>query len=204
MINKNNSVLSLLLLLFASFVTFVSMLIVVSNALTLGVTSSNQTMPALIALAKSSNQTISALIALAMCWGTHFVPALLKHCTGWLKRAGLPVWCLCLCVTMHNQLSYLTNVSTEAGENRANNSVQVINFNQQIETVKQEISRSRARSLTVIAHALSKATDDKIIAALNTELDEAKHVAKSQDHLHTLQSCVDSIQIAEIPILRTR
>jgi hypothetical protein len=197
MINKNNIFLSLLLLLFASFVTFVSMLIVVSNALTLGVTSSNQTIPALIALAKSSNQTISALIALAMCWGTHFVPALLKHCTGWLKLAGLPVWCLCLCVTMHNQLSYLTNVSTEAGENRAKSSVQLISLNQQIESVKQEISRIRARSLTVIARALSKATDDKRITELNSEQGEAKRSEKLLDYLHTLQNRADSIQIAE-------
>lgn len=49
----------------------------------------------------------------------------------------------------------------------------------------------------MIARALSKATDDKIIAALKAEQDEAKRVEKLQDYLQTLQSRADSIQIAE-------
>ena len=98
---------------------------------------------------------------------------------------------------MYFQLSFFTSVSADAGESRAINSVQVISSNQQIETVKQALSRISARPVAEVARVLSKSKNDKRIAALSAELDEAKRAEKLHDTLITLLSNADTIQSAE-------
>lgn len=107
------------------------------------------------------------------------------------------LWGTCLVVTMHNYLSYFRNVSTDIGESRAKISVQVINSIKQIDSVKQALSGISARPVAEVARALSKSKNDKRIAALNAELDEAKRAEKLQDTLLVLQSNAVTIQSAE-------
>jgi hypothetical protein len=171
------------LLLLASITTGTSVSMVVSNAITHGV--------------GPTYQTILSIFALAICLGTHLLPAWSKYLTGWEKLVAWVIWSACLVVTMYFQMSFFTSVSADAGESRAINSVQVISSNQQIETVKQALSRISARPVAEVARALSKSKDDKKIAALSAELDEAKRAEKLHDTLITLLSNADTIQSAE-------
>lgn len=173
MINTKNILLSFL----ASITTVTSAAMVVSNAVTHGVT--------------WIDKTLLSLLAIVICLCAHLLPALSKRRTVWL------LWCACLVATMYSQLSFFTNVSNVAGEIRAKNSVQVANSTQQIESIKQALSRITARPIAVVARDLSKSTNDKRIAALNAELDEAKRVEKLQDTLIALESNAVTIQSAE-------
>ncbi len=167
----------LLLLFLAPFTTFVSAAIVVSNAVTPGAT--------------LTDNALRSLPPLITCFGAHLLPSMSKHIVVRL------MWVACLIVTMYIQQSYFTNNSTVEGERRAKNSVQVASLKQRIETIKEEHSRIHARPVAVVARALSKATDEKIIAALNAEMEEAKRAERLQDTLITLQGNMVSIQIAE-------
>ncbi len=167
----------LLLTFLAPFTTFASAAIVVSNAVTPGAT--------------WTDNALRSLPALIICFGAHFLPSMSKHIAVRL------MWVGCLVVTMHIQQSYLTNNSKVDGEYRAKNSVEVASLMQRIETIKEENSRNHARPVAVIARALSRETDDKIIAALNAEMEQAKRAERLQDTLITLQGNVVSIQSAE-------
>lgn len=173
MINTKNILLSFL----ASIATITSAAMVVSNAVDHGVT--------------WTDRTLLSLLALVVCLCAHLLPALSKRRAVWL------LWCACLVATMYSQLSFFTNVSTVAGEIRAKNSVQVVNSTQQIESVKQALSRITARPVAVVARELSKSTNDKRIVALNAELDEAKRVEMLQDILIAVESNAVTIQSAE-------
>lgn len=172
LINKD-----ILLSFLAPIATVTSVAMVVSNAVTHGVT--------------WTDKALLSLLALVICLCAHLLPALSKRRAVWL------LWCACLVATMYSQLSFFTNVSTVAGENRAKNSVQVVNSNQQIESVNQALSRISARPVAEVARALSKSTNDKRIAALNAELDEAKRAEKLHDTLIALQGSAVTIQSAE-------
>jgi hypothetical protein len=167
----------ILLLLLASIATLTSALMVVSNAVTRGVT--------------ETDKALLSLLALVICLCAHLLPALSKRRAVWI------LWGTCLVATMYGQLSFFTYVSAVAGENRASTSVQVVNSMRQIESVKQALSRISARPVAVVSHKLSKSTDEKRNAALSAELDEAKRAEKLQDTLITLESNAFAIHSAE-------
>lgn len=166
-----------LLLFLASITTLTSVAMVASNAVTHGVT--------------WDNKMLLSLLAIVICLCAHLVLALSKRRAAWL------LWCACLIATMYSQLSYFTNVSTVAGKIRARNSVEVANSTRQIESIKQALSQVRARPVTVVARDLSKSKNDKRIAALNVELEEARRAEKLQDILIGLESNAVTIQSTE-------
>jgi len=177
----------IILSLLASLFTYASVLMAVSNVVTSPVVT--WTFQTLFSL--------PALPVLLTCIGTNILPALSKHHTGWKKLMVWLLWGICMVVTMNNYLLYFRNVSTEAGEFRAKDSVQVINSNQQIKTVEQALSHLTHRSVVEVTRDLSKTTNDKRIAVLKAELDEATRAEKLQDTLQVLQSNAVTIQAAE-------
>lgn len=176
----------ILLSLLASITTYASVLMVVSNAVPPGVTWTYQTL-----------FSLPALPVLIICLSTHCIPALSKHYTGRQKHVAWLIWSICISLSVYNYLSYYTNASADDGENRAVRSVLVINSTQQIESVKQSLSRISARPVAEVARALSKSKNEKRIAALNAELEEAKRAEKLQDTLQALLSNAAAIQRSE-------
>ena len=159
---------------------------VVSNAVTPGVTWTYQML-----------FTLPALPVLIICLSTHCIPALSKHYTGRLQHVAWLIWSVCISLSLYNYLSYYANVSASDGENRANKSALVINSTQQIESVKQSLSRISARPVAEVARDLSKSKNEKRIAALNVELEEAKRAEQLQDTLQALLSNAAAIQRSE-------
>lgn len=150
---------------------------VVSNSVTHGVT--------------WTEKILLSLLAIVICLSAHLLLVLSKRRSVWL------LWLACLIVTMYSQLSFFTNVSLVAGENRAKNSVEVVNLAQQIESIKQALSHISSRPVTVVARDLSKSKNEKRVAALNAEMEEAKRAVKLQDTLIRLEGSVVTIQSTE-------
>ncbi len=123
------------------------------------------------------DRALMVSLSVGICAGAILIPALSKQ-----KLAFLLSGC-CMLGSFYSHITYFTNASIRAGEDRAKNALQVVGSIKQINAVNNALSEINARPVSIVAAELATTHAWRQRSALVAELSEAKRSASLQDEL---------------------
>jgi len=127
-------------------------------------------------------------LSISIVLGTHLIPSLTR------RKTALVLWMGCLLCAVYSHMTFLTIASNRAGDLRAQNSIHVQGFKQQIDAVTSALNGITARPVTQVARDLANADNYRLRVSLKAELGESRRAAKLRDELVRLQGLVTTAQ----------
>ena len=123
----------------------------------------------------TADKTLMVALYIAFCLLSHLILCLTKRKLSFRMLVPvLALWLFSVGMTCSNHLTFLVRADLRAGDEKARLSVPVETNKNEIELVKDTISKMTGRSVSIVATEIATAQDRKKRHALLLELDEAR------------------------------
>jgi hypothetical protein len=135
------------------------------------------------------DKAVLVAMSVVIVAAVHLLPAMSKRPAVWA------VWFVCLFGAIYGHLTFFTNASLRAADQRAQQSVLAIGTQKQIETIREALDQIKARPVAVVAAQLAQTDDKRERAALRDEIKDAKRSQVLLDELARLQAVSTTAQV---------